>query len=152
MLSHQFGITNELFDLIIRQVEAGCLFETIENSLYADFYDNFLRRMRRMPNYQENNELTQLMKTIYPKPLSNDSIHKIFLVNYEQNYKRYKVDFEEVSCSSLSIDHTFKAAANIGFTRDGKWIKLYDSLFIILNKVSDCILFLMLQNNGSTTF
>ena len=32
------------------------------------------------------------------------------------------------------MDHTFKAAANIGFMKDGRWVKQYDSLFIVLNE------------------
>lgn len=132
MLSHQFGITNGLYDFIIRQVEAGCHFETIETNLYSNFYDNLLRKLGNA----HLEEKTNLFKLIYPNPLSNDSIHKIFLVNYEQNIKRYEKDFDEIRCRCLCIDHTFKAAANIGFSDKGKWIKLYDSLFIILNEVS----------------
>ncbi len=36
---------------------------------------------------------------------------------------------------SISFDHTFKVASNIGYLReDGKWICEYDGLFIVLNK------------------
>ena len=35
---------------------------------------------------------------------------------------------------SISFDHTFKVAANIGFLRDdGIWVPQYDSLFLVLN-------------------
>ena len=35
---------------------------------------------------------------------------------------------------SISFDHTFKVASNIGFLcRDGKWINQYDSAFFIFN-------------------
>ena len=35
----------------------------------------------------------------------------------------------------LSADHTFKVSANIGFWCEGKWIQLYDSLFIVMNEI-----------------
>lgn len=33
----------------------------------------------------------------------------------------------------LSCDHTFIVSANIGFWVDKRWVKLYDTLFIVLN-------------------
>ena len=41
----------------------------------------------------------------------------------------------QMTASWLSADHTFKVSANIGFWSNGKWIKLYDSLFIVMNEV-----------------
>ena len=36
--------------------------------------------------------------------------------------------------SSISFDHMFKVAANIGYYREDKvWIPQYDSLFIVMN-------------------
>jgi len=36
----------------------------------------------------------------------------------------------------IRLDHTFKVASNIGYLRaDKKWVTLYDSIFIVLNKV-----------------
>ena len=40
-----------------------------------------------------------------------------------------------MSALSLSADHTFKVSSNIGFWCDGKWIQLYDSLFIVMNEI-----------------
>lgn len=36
----------------------------------------------------------------------------------------------QMSAFSLSADRTLKVSSNIGFWCDGKWIQLYDSLFI----------------------
>ena len=36
---------------------------------------------------------------------------------------------------TISFDHTFKVAANIGYLRgDGKWITQYESVFIVMNE------------------
>jgi len=34
----------------------------------------------------------------------------------------------------LSCDHMFKVSANIGFWLNKRWVKLYDTLFIVLNE------------------
>ena len=39
-----------------------------------------------------------------------------------------------MKASSLSADHTFKVSSNIGFWCNGKWVRLYDSLFIVMNE------------------
>lgn len=39
-----------------------------------------------------------------------------------------------MKASSLSADHTFKVSSNIGFWCNGKWVHLYDSLFIVMNE------------------
>ena len=41
----------------------------------------------------------------------------------------------QMRAPSLSADHTFKVSANIGFWCEGKWIQLYDSLFIVMNEI-----------------
>ena len=40
-----------------------------------------------------------------------------------------------MTASTLSADHTFKASANIRLWCNGRWIQLYDSLFIVMNEV-----------------
>ena len=47
----------------------------------------------------------------------------------------YLSEMESISIgSSISFDHTFKVAANIGYYREDKvWIPQYDSLFIVMN-------------------
>ena len=37
----------------------------------------------------------------------------------------------QMTALSLSADHTFKVASNIGFWCEGKWIQLFDSLFVL---------------------
>ena len=40
----------------------------------------------------------------------------------------------------LSFDHTFKVAANIGYVRsDGKWVTLYNSVFIVMNEMGQIV-------------
>ena len=47
------------------------------------------------------------------------------------------------SDSWLSSDHTFKVAANIGFFWNNRWVKVYDSLFIVLNEIGMVLTWLL---------
>ena len=60
----------------------------------------------------------------------------------------YKEKLSEVKCRFISIDHTFKAAANVGFKKDDKWIKQYDSLFIAMNECGNVKGFLFTMGTG----
>ena len=51
------------------------------------------------------------------------------------------------SKSWLSSDHTFKVAANIGFFWNNRWVKVYDSLFIVLNEIGMVLAWLL--TNGT---
>lgn len=66
--------------------------------------------------------------------MSNDMISLIFTVNYDDFKNVYQLEFDSVECQYLSIDHTFKYAANTGLLSNGKWIKQYDCLFIVMNE------------------
>ena len=67
---------------------------------------------------------------------SNDLIAKIFLAKFLKDERLYLAEITSVPVGeSISFDHTFKVAANIGFHRDdGVWVPQYDSLFIVLGQ------------------
>ena len=46
----------------------------------------------------------------------------------------YTTKMAQTDAKTISADHTFKVSANIGIMLQGKWIKLYDALFIVLNR------------------
>ena len=64
---------------------------------------------------------------------------KVITACYIQDYLINELLYGERMCqmraSSLSTDHTFKVSANIGFWFKGRWIQLYDSLFIVMNEI-----------------
>ena len=79
---------------------------------------------------------------------SNDIISKGQFMNDEHLYLQHINSIP--TGTSISFDHTFKVAANIGYCReDGTWVPQYDSLFIVMNnegKVLTC------QLTKGTTF
>ena len=48
----------------------------------------------------------------------------------------YQQYFSTIPAKWISCDHTFKATSNIGYLResDKKWVKLFQSLFCVLNE------------------
>lgn len=51
---------------------------------------------------------------------------------YEHLYLRELIAIQVGS--SISFDHTFNVAANIGYSReDGKWVQQYNALFVVMN-------------------
>ena len=72
---------------------------------------------------------------------SNDLLCKCFLANFAENKWIYFSQMSSLSTSTyISIDHTFKVTANIGYLRaDGRWITQYNSLFIVLNNIGKVI-------------
>ena len=61
---------------------------------------------------------------------SHDILAKCFLVRFLDDEKLHLSEMEGITVgSSISFDHTFKVAANIGYYREDKvWIPQYDSL------------------------
>ena len=50
----------------------------------------------------------------------------------------------------VSIDHTFKVSTNLGYLRpDGKWILMYNSLFIVLNNIGQLIAWQLTQSTST---
>ena len=58
-----------------------------------------------------------------------------------QGERKYNREMREIPINDyVFIDHTFKVSFNIGYHRsDGKWVTLYNSVFIVLNKVSQVV-------------
>ena len=64
-----------------------------------------------------------------------------FLQTLQRTNGFYFSQMSSLSASTyISIDHTFKVTANIGYLRaDGRWITHYNSLFIVLNNIGQVI-------------
>ena len=58
-----------------------------------------------------------------------------YLQGYFEKEQLYHLRMCQMTASFLSAGHTFKVSSNIGFWCEGKWIQLYDSLFIVMNEI-----------------
>ena len=81
----------------------------------------------------QQNPVVKLIRKPMP---SNNILQHCFLANFLQNRKAYNHHMSQLKVEKfISLDHTFKVASNIGFERsDGKWITLYNSVFIAMNE------------------
>ena len=131
-LSHASGMSVLLFDHIIRYVQSGMNFKAIEKILSNSLYDAYLRRKGRC-NIKSFPTFKVCFKTSSP---IDDFIKKCFVINYSRYKLHYKKHFESVPVTGISCNGIFKTAPNVGYSKDGKWIKQYNSLFVILNKQS----------------
>lgn len=72
---------------------------------------------------------------------SNNAIQQCFIVHFMENKDAYYHHMASLPIRTfISLDHTFKIASNIGFVRsDGKWVTLYNSVFIVLNELGQVV-------------
>ena len=69
------------------------------------------------------------------KKVGEKIITSCYIQEYLSNEHLYGKRMCQMRASLLSADHTFKVSSNIGFWCKGKWIQLYDSLFIVMNEI-----------------
>ena len=132
------GFTSDLVDTCTSLCVHGMNFYKIETFIQE----------RRSDVYARQQELHQLQHTLVGdreickfensgvlKSPSNDLIAKVILAKFIKDENLYLTEITQIPVGeSISFDHTFKVAANIGFRRDdGVWVPQYDSLFIVLN-------------------
>lgn len=141
VLLRRTGMTSSLANICTSLTVQGMNFHNMETFLIQIRWTIFAKQCDIL------NEREKLMTGMYKSnfdfwasPLSqtpSDYILKqcflaMFLRN-EQIYLRELISIK--SGSSISFDHTFKVAANIGYVReDGKWVPQYDSLFLVMNE------------------
>ena len=65
---------------------------------------------------------------------SNGTIKSCLISFYNANSRRFCHDLSTVKTRNISCDHTFTCAANIGKKEELKWIKLTDSIFIVISE------------------
>ena len=98
---------------------------------------------------QVNSPSSHISLITRPFP-SNDIIARCFTILFQQNenlYSTHMMNLEVSNC--IRLDHTFKVASNIGYLRpDGKWVTLYTSIFIVLNKAGQTIAWQFVKSNS----
>ena len=142
VLLRRTGMTSSLANLCTSLTVQGMNFHNImETLLIQRRWTNFAKQCDILNEHEKLTTVTHNSNLdFWVSPLSqspSDYILKLcflamFLRN-EQIYLRELIAIEPGS--SISFDHTFKVAANIGYIReDGKWIPQYDSLFLVMNE------------------
>jgi hypothetical protein len=92
----------------------------------------------------ENGEVNKMFPADIPNEYKGPSITIIrycFIYDFEKKQHLYTCKMIEHSAEWISIDHTFKIAANIGANRkcDSHWEKQYDSMICVMNEIG-CVI------------
>ena len=145
ILFHRSGATRQFARAVISLCLEGLSFSATGRfikSTRTDYMASLELQARWIPNFRNISLLTlsSITNLYLPYP-SNDFLTNIFLQNFAENRNIYTHEMASLSTSGfVSIDHTLKVTANLGYLRpDGNWVSIYNSLFIVLNNVGQVI-------------
>ena len=132
LLLYRTGFSRNLVDMCISLCRRGINFYNMETIITERRWEMFVRQQNMLGKSCTTDDF---LKSEISKSPSNDVLTKCFLSEFLQYEELY---LNEMMCiplgETISFDHTFKVAANIGYLReDGKWIPQYNGLFIVLN-------------------
>lgn len=133
------GFTLEFVNTCMALVTHGLNFYNIESFIIERRWEAFARQQDMLTLHKtvtgQSVVANDFWISQYSKSPSNDLISKCFLARFVEDEKVYIREMMAIPTGeTISFDHTFKVAANIGFNReDGRWVHQYDSLFIVMN-------------------
>ena len=137
-LLHKTGFTRELFDTCQAFCRQGINFYCMETLIIEKRWETFVKKqyLRTLSTEtQVSCNYDEFLTSPMSQTPSNDILSKCFIAGFLQNEELYLNEMIAIPISeSISFDHTFKVASNIGYLReDKKWISVYDSLMLVLN-------------------
>ena len=137
LLFYKVGITRELHGFIISHANAGMTISEIQTLWLQTMYDAYgLRRAAHLSACTANSKLCTSFPEFeqnYQNP-GEKVIASCIAGNYLKKEHLYTMRMCQMTAEKwLSCDHTFRVSANIGFWLNKRWVKLYDTLFIVLN-------------------
>lgn len=144
-LRHKCGWTLDLTNFIFTQISHGCTFldiaEQVERLRLESWGNKFdALSLKELGSYSYENVSHSFRKEFeqsdYLKVPSRDIIETIFLETFGERKQFYEHFMDDLTATSISMDHTFKVSKNIGVVRcvDQKWTQQYSGLFIVLNE------------------
>ena len=136
VLVHRTGFTAELIEMCNSLVRSGMNFYNME-SMILERRRMYARNLNRIGSLNSRTQSCSL-EGFQSSRLSNtptDTLYKVFLSKFSSQEHLYLSEIASVKTgSTISFDHTFKVAANIGYHReDGVWLSQYNSLFLVMN-------------------
>lgn len=137
ILLHRTGLTLECAETIMTLCSQGINFYSIETILCNQYWDEHSKHALVYYDSIKSSKISDsppFPQFEFHSP-SNDLMRKCFITHFLNNEDMYLKEINNLPVTdSLSFDHTFKVASNIGYLReDKKWINMYDSLFIVFN-------------------
>ncbi len=143
VLFHKSGVTRELYNYISISIHSGICVQDVENMLIN------LHHSQNSPTYYKvcpekllcdnPDSAGTAVFEVNKEFIGRKLISTIFLRAFIESEHMYTDHMSQIKGSWISFDHTFKVAANIGYWKNGLWVKMYDSLFIVMNEESDIL-------------
>lgn len=133
ILLHRTGFVRSFLDCIIGLIGEGLRISAVERFICNQRHVNTARIATQVMGLHPIPTALSILESPYP---SNDVLYKCFLAEFTLNCVKYSSVMSKIlSHCTISFDHTFKVASNIGYLRsDGKWITQYNSVFIVMNE------------------
>ena len=134
VLCHKVGVTREMFQFVTSHVRAGMTISDIQILWQQTLFDEY--GLRKLFYFQETGNNTMEFPIFSPKggKVGEKIITACYIQSYFEREHLFTARMCQMKASALSADHTFKVSSNIGFWCNGKWVRLYDSLFIVMNE------------------
>ena len=138
VLVHHTGFTAEFIEMCNSLVRSGMNFYNMESMILERRWRMYARNLNRIGSLNSRTQSCSLegFQSFYLSNTPTDTLlTKCFLSKIRSQEHLYLNDIASVkTCSTISFDHTFKVAANIGYHReDGVWVSQYNSLFLVMN-------------------
>ena len=135
VLFHKSGVTRELCRFFISHISAGMTIADVQVLWHQSLFDEY--GLRKMCFLKEKTKSSESFPSFCAKgsKVGEKIATACYLQEYFEKEQLYHLRMCQVTASSLSADHTFRVSSNIGFWCEGKWIQLYDSLFIVMNEI-----------------
>lgn len=163
VLLHRTGFTKELVDTCMALVRRGINFYSMEAFILERRWETFAQLSDKNV-YQHCLESVNTYQVVasdsgvddkfcgneLAKTPSDNVLIKCFLAGFLRDEHLYLREMVSITVGdTISFDHTFKMAANIGFVREDKvWVPQYNSLFIVMNKDGKIVTWQLTKGTG----
>ena len=140
LLLARTGFTTDIVDMCTSFCRRGLNFYNMESLILERRWETFARQQQMIEAHKlmtkQNPTISNFLDSQLSKSPSNDILSKCFIAKFLQDEPLYLREMVTVPCgNSISFDHTFKTAANIGYLReDHVWVPQYNSLFLVANR------------------
>ena len=149
VLLHRTGFTRDLVDTCMAFIRQGVNFYKMETLITERRWETFAKQQDMLLLHQrltskadiQLESVSEFCDSQLARFPSNNVLSQCFLAGFLRDEHLYLREMMSINIGdTISFDHTFKVAANIGFLReDNVWIPQYDSLFIVLNKLGKIV-------------
>ena len=135
VLFYKTGVTRELFNFFTSHITAGMSVADVLILWNQNLYDNYGLRKLCFAN-EVKGTIEQFPDFIVRgEKVGEKIVAACYMHNYFKKEHLYARRMCQMTAMALSPDRTFKVSANVGFWLRGKWVQLYNSLFIVMNEI-----------------